>query len=267
MGRWITTFGCVSEFRKARSLLASRSLPCEVISPEPAFARVGAPSLVVDALGRSVLTGQGTQGSICAGWVEYRPSQIEVPPDAPPAFDEDVFGEAAVVVLAACVADGTKIRLIAHLSGDLSEVFGYLNAEMHEAHYNPAGPTFSFMERHRMVSMYARRIAIAKADDLVDGWRLLEQIRRRVNATWARRDRIVPSDEIREKPPALEIYKRLPGTNCRQCGQQTCLAFAVDLWLGGAAPSQCGPVFSGGDENRKQALMEICAGLGVLDGV
>jgi ArsR family metal-binding transcriptional regulator len=137
-----------------------------------------------------------------------------------------------------------------------------MNAEMREASYNAKGPTFTFMDRYRMISMYPRRIAVAKADDIVDGWRTLEMIRCRVNDAWARRAQIEPCYEIREKPPALEIFKRLPKTNCRACGEATCLAFAVRVWMGELPASKCLPVFRGEYGHLKDALVEICMGLG-----
>jgi len=161
------------------------------------------------------------------------------------------------------VADAAKIRLIAHLSGDLTQVFPYLNAVMREASYNMHGPTFTFMDRHRMVSMYPRRIAVAKADEIADGWRVLEALRCRANETWARRAEIEPSCEMRERPPALEIYKRLPRTNCRACGEATCLAFAVKVWMGNVPVAQCSPVFGGERAELRDALLEVCGGLGV----
>jgi len=200
---------------------------------------------------------------VCSGWVEYRPARIAILAEEPPGFEEDVFGQAAVMVLAPCVADVSRIRLIAHISGDLTEVFPYLNTEMKQASYNRHAPTLTYMDEYRMISLYPRRITVAKADELVDAWRTLETIRRRVNEAWARRASIAPSYEMREKPPALEILKRLPRTNCRACGEPTCLAFAVKVWQGRALPSECGPVFTGGHAGLKDALVEICKGLGV----
>jgi ArsR family metal-binding transcriptional regulator len=119
------------------------------------------------------------------------------------------------------------------------------------------------MDGYRMVSLYPRRITVAKADELVDAWRTLESIRRKANEVWVRRGEIEPSYELRERPPALEIFKRLPRTNCRACGEATCLAFAVKVWQGGALPKACAPVFAGEYGHLKDALLEICKGLGV----
>ena len=40
-----------------------------------------------------------------------------------------------------------------------------------------------------------------------------------------------------KKPPALEILKRLPGTNCGRCGEMTCMAFALRVWAAEANES------------------------------
>lgn len=265
MGRLATTFPKQSEFETSRDRLQALGLPFEVVTSLPGYRRVGVPALVMEPEARSAMAQDSGRQLVCSGWVDYRAAAIQVPAEEPPEFAEDVFGEAAVMVLAPCIADETKIRIIAHIPGNMEQVFPYMNAVMREACYNVHGPTFTFMDRYRMVSLYPRRIAVAKADEIVDAWRTLEAIRLRVNGTWARRKEIEPCYELREKPPALEIFKRLPRTNCGECGQKTCLAFAVELWRGLGSPAACKPVFAGEYTHMKDALMEICAGLGVMD--
>jgi ArsR family metal-binding transcriptional regulator len=262
----ITTFPQHAEFERAKALLDGLRLPFEIVSASPGYARVGTTALAVSPETRGALIAGGIDEFICSGWVEYRPARIAVPPQEAMSYAEDVFGCAAIMVLAPCVADETKIRLIAHISGDLTEVFPYLNTEMQQGCYNRHAPTFTFMEGYRMVSLYPRRITVAKADEIVDAWRSLESIRRAVNEVWARRAEIEPTYEMRERPPALEIFKRLPRTNCRACGEPTCLAFAVQVWQGLRVPRECRPVFEGAHAHLKDALVEICAGLGVSDG-
>jgi ArsR family metal-binding transcriptional regulator len=253
-----------SEFEKAKGRVEALSLQCEVISPEPAYRAVGVPALVVDSDAWPAI-GEGIgKEFVCSGWVNHNGTRNIVPECEPPTFNEDVFGEAAIMVLAPCVADERKIRIIAHISGELSEVFPYLNAEMTEGCYNPDGPTFTFMDGYRMVSLYPRRITIAKADDIVDAWRTLEKVRCRVNRVWERRAHMQPCYQMREKPPALEILKRLPQTNCAECGERTCLAFAVRVRAGEASIQACKPVFQGGSLHLRDALIEICAGLGAM---
>jgi ArsR family metal-binding transcriptional regulator len=88
-------------------------------------------------------------------------------------------------------------------------------------------------------------------------------VRGLVNDAWERRAHIRPSFELRQRPSALEIYKRLPQTNCKACGQATCMAFAWAVWRGEAEPRQCAPVFDGERGDLKEALVTICSGLGI----
>jgi len=259
-----TTFPSEAEFERAKSLLEACGVYYRTVCPAPAYRLAGCAVLVAESQARRTLAAESGRDLVCSGWVGYTPAQIVVPQEPPPEYEEDVFGRAAIMVLAQCVADETKIRIVAHISGDLTEVLPYMNTEMRQASYNVHGPTFTFMDGYRMVSAYARRIAVAKADEIVDAWRVLEELRRRVNETWARRHQIEPSYERRERPPALEVYKRLPGTNCGQCGERTCLAFAVRLHAGHTFPTRCRPVFEGDYSHMKDALREICSGLGVM---
>ncbi|MFP4027549.1 MAG: (Fe-S)-binding protein [Candidatus Brocadiia bacterium] len=261
----VTTFPGPEEAEKVRTALDEAGLSYEIISPEPGYRKVGDLAVAMDAKTRTALI-EALGDVVCAGWVDYRPAQIEVPTQEPPQFDKDVFGRTAIMVLAPCVADETKIRLIAHISGDMTEVFPYLNAEMKGASYSVDGPTFTFMDGYRMVSVYPHRIAVAKADEIVDAWRVLEELRCRANQTWARRNEIEPSYERRERPPALEVYKRLPGTNCGRCGEQTCLAFAVRVHAGEVSVRECMPVFDGEYEDMREALVEVVQALGVDGG-
>ena len=263
MADLVTTFPRESEFRAAVARLDALGLPYRVISPLPAYAMVGAPAVVVESEVRLELARAGAEDFVCAGWIAYCPEDTHVPDRLPPAFDEDVFGRAAIMALPPCIADPRKIRLIAHVSGDMSPAFPYLNAQSADGCFSPAGPAFSFMDGHRLVSLYARRLTVAKSDGMVDAWRTLEMVRRRVNDAWARRAKIEPSFEQRTRPPALEIFRRLPQTDCRLCGELTCLAFALMVHAGLARASQCRPLFEEAPAERREALMEVCRALGV----
>lgn len=265
MGMIATTFGNRKEFDRGRAVLDRLSLAYEVLSPDPGFRYVGAPAVVTDEETRRILARSAPAEFLCAGWVEYREPTIQVPEEEPESFPEGIFGRAVFSVLAPCVADSTRIRLIALTSGDLGPALPYLNAEMERASFNPRVPVLTFMDGYRMVALHSRRITVAKADEVVDGWRTLESIRLRVESVWARRQEIEPDYRTRERPPALEIFKRLPGTNCKECGEPSCLAFAVKVWSGEVSVSECAPVFSneGASGELRGALEEICAALGV----
>ena len=258
--RLVTSFPNRTEYEKALRSLHAASLPYDVLSPEPGYAQVGVPGLVIDEEIRARLASVSTPPWTSAGWIDYQVTAWKVPTTPAPAFTEDVLGRVALMVLQPCLADPTKIRAIVHATGNLSEVLPYLNTVMPDASYNVQGPVLTFRDGYRMITLEPWRIAVAKADDLVDLWRVLEAIRVRANTCWQDRATITPSFTLRRRTPALQIYLRLPRTNCRACGEQTCLAFAFKLWSGGTTLSRCTPVCSGEFRNLRLALEELCAG-------
>jgi ArsR family metal-binding transcriptional regulator len=259
----VTTFAVQSELDKTITLLDSAYLPYSVIRPAPGYVQVGIGAIVTSEETRRELMRRGADKILCAGWIDYYPAKKPIPQGSPPEFENDVFGRTAVMVLQPCAADATKLRAVAHISGDLTDVFPYLNAISPDAFYNVNGQTFTITEAHRIITLYPRRIAMAKADDVVDMWRVLEMLRVRFNDCWQRKSEITPSFVLRKRPPAIEIYYRLPKKNCGQCGERMCMAFALRLWSGEQQITNCKPVFEGEYSRLKEPLLEICAGLGV----
>jgi len=265
----VTTFPAAAEFHRALSALANTGISYEMMEPSPALSLVAAPALIMDREARSLLEAAAPD-VVFSGWVDYHKPETAMP-DGPAPADADpdgCFRRAAIMVLATCIADYKKIRLIAHIEGNLGPVLPYLNAVLPQASYAPSAETLTFMDGYRMIALYPSRVTIAKTDDIVDTWLALERVRRLAVQTWSNRARITPSFETRKRPPALEIFKRLPGTNCGRCGQPTCLAFAMQVWTGAASARHCLPVFEEGGPFRQfqEAVLEICAGMGITDG-
>jgi ArsR family metal-binding transcriptional regulator len=261
----ITTFATGAALTRATALLDTLGLDYEVLAPPRAFGRVALPALAADADLPREIARRDRGELVCAGWVERHASAVTVPDTEPVEYADDLFGDAAIMLIASCTTDEQRLRCLAHLSGDLSDAFPYLNAVMPAARFNPKGPTLTYLEEHRLVTLYARRVAIAKADELIDAWRLLEDVRRRVNDAWARRDEITPSWEARAKPTLLDLIKALPRTNCRACGQATCTAFATRLLNGVALPAECLPIWEGDYAHLKEPLIDLCAGIELVE--
>ncbi len=262
----LTTFPVLTEFQRAEAVLTKIGVSCKHINPTPALALVAVPALVMTREERAALESTAP-GITFSGWVDYEIPKAAMPDGPTPEEGErnGCFQRAAIMVLSPCVADYKKIRLIAHIGGDLGSVLPYLNAVLPQASYTPKAETLTFMDGYRMIALYPRRITIAKADEIVDAWLTLERIRVLAEQTWSDRNRIAPSFEIRKRPPAIEIFKRLPGTNCGRCDMPTCLALAMHVWTGETSAKRCLPVFEEGGQfsHLKEPLIEICAGMGI----
>lgn len=166
--------------------------------------------------------------------------------------------------VAPCIADEKKIRLIAYFSCDISEILPYLNAVIKGASYNKHASILTFPKLRRLINLYNIKIAIAKADDIIDAWQVLNELKALINETYKNRDKIKPNYEEKVKVTALQIYGWLPKTNCKSCGEATCLAFAVKLLLGEEKLENCRPLFTEEKflENKK-IMQDLIEALGL----
>ncbi len=83
---------------------------------------------------------------------------------------------------------------------------------------------------------------MAQVRDSQDAREIADEIIARINRILEEREQITPRYTEGKPPPAIEIYKLLPQTNCRQCGYPACMAFAADLRKGKVLIGDCPPL-------------------------
>lgn len=149
-----------------------------------------------------------------------------------------------IIQVEPCVADREKIRLFARIPEDVRELLPYLNAKLANATYVPDRDTLTFIKGGRLITVYPRKVSIAKADDVPDAEEVLEWLARRINFCHEHRDEIEPVTERRVRIGPLDIYSWLPRTNCRQCGEVSCLAFALLLLQEKHRLHDCSPLYT-----------------------
>ena len=52
----------------------------------------------------------------------------------------------------------------------------------------------------------------------------------------------------------MDVYKRLPGTNCKKCGEDSCMVFASKLMQGKAKIESCEPLI---ESEFKEKRLEL----------
>ncbi len=171
-----------------------------------------------------------------------------------------------IVQVEPCFADAEKIRLFAKIPVDVRDVLPYLNAKLANATYVADRDTLTFIKGGRMITVYPRKVSIAKADDIADAEQVLEWLAERINFCHDHQDEIEPVTERRVKIGPLDIYSWLPRTNCRQCGEVSCLAFALLLLQEKHRLSECRPLYVEADlAGQRSRLEEFMEALGMAD--
>ena len=156
-----------------------------------------------------------------------------------------------------CLADPEKIRTIAELSDDISEVLPYLNATLKGTIYNHRAGIPTFKKDGVMITIYPTTVTLAKVDDEANAKHLMEWLKELVNGTFENRKNLQSNYERGTTLRALDIFKLIPGTNCQRCGEPSCLAFAVKLVGQEMEIMKCAPLFSEEYQEKRKVLLEI----------
>jgi ArsR family metal-binding transcriptional regulator len=156
-----------------------------------------------------------------------------------------------------CLADPEKIRVIAEVSGEIYEAFPYLNATLKGCIYNHPANTLTIRKDQKLITLHTLHIALAKIEDEKEAEEILSWLKNLINETYENRDRIEPNYSMAAELKALDIYKLLPGTSCKKCGELACLAFAVKLVGREIEIAKCAPLFSDEFKEKQKVLLEL----------
>ena len=143
------------------------------------------------------------------------------------------------IVLSECNPSSQKVNALADLSEDISEVLPYLNTALKGFQYYAEEKILTVKKEGRLISFRPRQIALTKLEDENEATVVMEELKRIVNETYANRDHIKPTYTSRPMPRPLDIFKLLPGKNCKECGEPTCMAFALKLVNDEVELNQC----------------------------
>ncbi len=156
-----------------------------------------------------------------------------------------------------CEPGAERFSAIARLIADIREALPYLNATLRGARYNPAAPALQWTKGGHNVVFHPYQIAVSNVADREAAVQEVEGLVKLVNRTWERRDEIMPDHTERRRPTPMAVYKLLPRTNCRQCGEQTCFTFAVKLAAAQVRLEDCPPLAAPEHADRLAQLREI----------
>jgi ArsR family metal-binding transcriptional regulator len=161
-----------------------------------------------------------------------------------------------------CLADPDKIRAIVELDEEIHEAFPYVNAILKGCIYNHPAMILTLKKDGKMITLYPRKVTIAKAIDEKDLRETMEWIKALTEEVTRRKEEIQPNFSRGVELKALDIYKLLPGTNCKACDELTCLAFAVKMLSGAISVMRCAPLFTPTFKEMRHILFELLKSAG-----
>jgi ArsR family metal-binding transcriptional regulator len=139
----------------------------------------------------------------------------------------------------ACDPDAMNVHCFAHLDQDVGEALPYLNTVLGGFEYLRDPPSVTFKAHGKLITVHARKIAINALQDEAQARKIVEWLKREINDAWEKREEIVPSYKGAPRPQLIEILKLLPKSNCRKCGNPTCMVFATKAMEGIQGATDC----------------------------
>lgn len=165
-------------------------------------------------------------------------------------YDVDVFTPP-------CEPGAERYSAVARLTVDISEVLPYLNATLRGGVYYKAANALTWKKGGHNIAFHAYEIATSNAEDREGAEKELKGLIDLVNRTWERRSEITPDYETHQRPTSMAVYKLLPQTNCKQCGEPTCYIFAIKLVASQKQIADCPTLLESQHAEKLIALQEI----------
>ncbi|CAG0950516.1 hypothetical protein ANRL3_00201 [Anaerolineae bacterium] len=152
-----------------------------------------------------------------------------------------------------CLAEPGKIIVVGKPSRPIDVVLPLLNALLPNViSYNPRTGALVLRRKPGFITLLVDMIIITQVKDTDEGLELLNAARDLLNQTWEQRETIAPRNEERRTPRLLDVWQLLPRTNCRACGEATCMAFAFALLEARRKFDECVPLMqTDGAESRE----------------
>ncbi|MGD2026481.1 MAG: (Fe-S)-binding protein [Anaerolineales bacterium] len=155
-----------------------------------------------------------------------------------------------------CLAEPGKVQIVGTPSASLAKVIPYLATLPGIITYNPERLSLTFRRQPGFLTLLANKVHITQVRDPEEGEELLNNLVEAINATWEQREELVAVTRPSRVLRPLDIYTQLPQTNCGECGEATCMAFAAKLFMQERVPAECPPLFSDPGFEERRATLE-----------
>jgi ArsR family metal-binding transcriptional regulator len=138
-----------------------------------------------------------------------------------------------------CDPGAERFSAFAELTVDISEMLPYLNATLGGAIYHRSANALTWKKSGHAIAFHASQIATSNVEDYEAAVAEIDSLIELVNRTWEQRAEVTPDYETHQRAPLMVVYRLLPQTNCKQCGEPTCYSFAIKLVASQKKVSDC----------------------------
>lgn len=163
-----------------------------------------------------------------------------------------------------CTVEENGIKFIAQADKTLDEVLPVLFLAIPNAKYSEKIGFLTYKKDERIVTIFSSgRISMTHVKDRPLADRLVEDLRGLINRSHiyfkihgSPKPALV---ELKRNLSAMKLYEKLPKTDCKGCGEQSCFGFAAKLFLGEKLPQDCPQLATPKNADLKNNLEKLLA--------
>jgi len=171
---------------------------------------------------------------------------MEAKAEKPAEVKKDLAGTKPLEVvelrqLLPCIADSTKFRIIARFEPPLGGALKLLEPLFPRARYSEKIGALIIQRGNILITLYSKgNVTMTMIKSEAEAKETLEDLKKTINEAIVKGVTPVPREKV--KVDHAEIYKYLPKTDCKICGEQSCYAFAIRLVGGETNLEKCTPL-------------------------
>ncbi|HPS92005.1 MAG TPA: (Fe-S)-binding protein [Methanothrix sp.] len=140
-----------------------------------------------------------------------------------------------------CIADASKFRIIARMEPQLGGSLKLLEPLFARARYSERIGALIIQKDNVLITLYSTgNVTMTMISSDAEARAVLQELKDTINKAIA--SGVTPAAREKVKVDHAEIYKYLPKTDCKICGEQSCYAFAIRLVGGEIALEKCTPL-------------------------
>ncbi len=171
---------------------------------------------------------------------------METKAEKPAQAKKDLSGTAPLQItevrqLLPCIADVSKFRIIARLEPQLGGALKLLEPLFPRARYSERIGALIIQKGNVLITLYSNgNVTMTMISSEAEARAVLEGLKETINKAITSGVTPVPREKV--KVDHAEVYKYLPKTDCKICGEQSCYAFAIRLIGGETTLEKCTPL-------------------------
>jgi ArsR family metal-binding transcriptional regulator len=156
-----------------------------------------------------------------------------------------------------CMPTSTKFNAIIDLEVDIGDLLPYLATEIRGCTYIDGTEELNYMQKGHIIAMRPKQITVTALQDEAEAQRVCEDLKAVINNVYQRRESITPTLHKRARLDPLSVYRQLPQTNCGECGESTCMAFAARVVIRELPASNCVYLLQREYQSNRDRLWEM----------